>query len=143
VPAFTGTFASEECDDNGDGTPGTRSLPTAVDVAFTNKASGCSDSLPRSFTYEPADTTCQETAATPLEADFTFIVSGMTVTFNNTSTGQPTSFFWDFGDGTTGIETTQENPIHTYAAADTYTVALYVEDAAGQQSSASRMVVVP
>lgn len=142
TPAFTGTFDTETCDDNGDGVTGTRNVATAVDVVFTNLANGCSDSLTRSFTYVPTDTDCNEAAAGELEASFTFIVSGLTVTFKNTSSGSPTEFFWDFGDNTTGIETTAEDPIHTYAAGGTYTVTLTITDAAGGNDSASQDVTV-
>jgi hypothetical protein len=144
APAFTGTFPEEDCDDNDDGVAGKRSLPQAVDVVFVNRASGCSDTLARAFSYEPADTTCRESDTTPPEliADFTFVVSGLKVTFKNTTQGAPTSFFWDFGDGETGIETTQEDPIHTYAMPGTYPVQLFVEDAAGQQDSVTKSVTV-
>ncbi|HOI14325.1 MAG TPA: PKD domain-containing protein [Methanoculleus sp.] len=51
----------------------------------------------------------------------------LAVQFNDTSTGGPTSWTWDFGDGTTS---TDQNPTHTYAAG-TYTVNLTVGNAAG------------
>lgn len=44
----------------------------------------------------------------------------LTVTFTNTSV-QSTSWSWNFGDGGTS---TQQNPVHTYTAAGTYTVSL-------------------
>jgi gliding motility-associated-like protein len=45
---------------------------------------------------------------------------GYQITFSNTSTNA-FGFFWDFGDGTTSLET---NPVHTYAADGIYTVLL-------------------
>jgi len=43
----------------------------------------------------------------------------LTVTFNDTSTGSPTSWSWDFGDGVTS---TLQNPTHTYTSVGSYTV---------------------
>ena len=45
----------------------------------------------------------------------------MTVQFTEYSAGDPTSFFWQFGDGETSNE---ENPNHTYIAGGTYTITL-------------------
>jgi beta propeller repeat protein len=44
-----------------------------------------------------------------------------TISFTDLSSGSPTSWHWDFDDGST--ETTQ-NPIHTYITAGTYSVSL-------------------
>lgn len=56
-------------------------------------------------------------------ASFQFEVDAvdfLKVTFTNFSQNA-TSYLWDFGDGNTS---TEENPVHTYAAADDYTVKL-------------------
>ncbi|NQU49115.1 MAG: PKD domain-containing protein [Planctomycetes bacterium] len=50
------------------------------------------------------------------------------VSFTDASTGSPTSWAWDFGDGTTS---TQQNPSHTYTAVGTHTVSLTVTNAYG------------
>lgn len=57
-------------------------------------------------------------------ADFTADVAALTAAFTNTSSGD-IDWFWDFGDGNTSIE---ENPIHLYAAAGTYSVELFVRN---------------
>lgn len=68
-------------------------------------------------------------------ADFQFAVDGLDVQFLDISMGEPTSFLWDFGDGTTGTpENVQQNPRHTYAAAGTYAVTLTVTGAGGSTS---------
>ncbi len=43
------------------------------------------------------------------------------VQFTDKSTGSPTTWYWDFGDGT---NSTEQNPIHIFTAAGTYTVKL-------------------
>jgi len=47
------------------------------------------------------------------------------VTFTDESTGSPTSWSWSFGDG---ITSTEQNPVHNYSTAGTYTVSLTVSD---------------
>jgi len=52
----------------------------------------------------------------------------LTVSFTDRSSGFPTSWFWDFGDG---IRSFEQNPIHTYTTAGTYAVSLRVSSATG------------
>jgi PKD repeat protein len=59
--------------------------------------------------------------ATPLSG-----FAPLMVTFTDQTTGVPTSWHWDFGDGTTS---TERNPVHTYASAGTYSVNLTVTNA--------------
>jgi PKD repeat protein len=63
----------------------------------------------------------------PLDAEFiaepTMGLRNTTVQFTNQSTGNITSWLWDFGDGATSID---PNPSHTYGDARTYTVSLTV-----------------
>lgn len=62
----------------------------------------------------------------------------LSVSFTDTSAGSPTSWAWDFGNGTAS---TSQNPTAVYAAAGTYTVSLTATNAAGT-STASRTVTV-
>jgi PKD repeat protein len=55
-----------------------------------------------------------------LTASYTYSVEELTVTFTNISSGAE-SYSWDFGDGNSS---TAESPVHTFAAAGIYTVAL-------------------
>jgi PKD repeat protein len=71
------------------------------------------------------------TPSAPPVAAFSFEASALSVLFQDTSTGTPTSWAWDFGDGAT---TTKQNPLHTYAVAGTYTVSLTVTNTGGQNT---------
>lgn len=62
----------------------------------------------------------------------------LNVAFTDTSTGSPTSWAWDFGDGGTS---TAQNPSHSYAAAGTYTAKLTATNSAGS-SSATKTITV-
>ncbi len=55
----------------------------------------------------------------------------LTVYFTDLSTGTPTSWLWDFGDGGTS---TDQNPTHVYTVRDRYTVSLTVTNAYGSDS---------
>lgn len=53
------------------------------------------------------------------------------VEFTDTSTGEPTSWYWNFGDGTTS---TYCNPVHGYSSPGFYTVTLTVANQWGSSS---------
>jgi len=56
-------------------------------------------------------------------ASFTFTRNQLSVSFTDTSTGNPTTWLWNFGDGSMS---TFQNPAHQYSAAGSYTVTLTV-----------------
>ncbi|WP_321431228.1 PKD domain-containing protein [uncultured Methanolobus sp.] len=56
----------------------------------------------------------------------------LSVNFTDTSTNSPTSWLWNFGDGT---NSTDQNPIHSYTSAGTYNVSLNATNAAGSNIS--------
>jgi len=71
----------------------------------------------------------------PLAAEFSASDStfcqGSTVTFTDLSLGTPTSWAWDFGDGTNSV---LPDPTHTYTTVGTYDVSLTVTNSTGSES---------
>ncbi len=63
----------------------------------------------------------------------------LAVTFTNASTGCPTSYDWEFGDGGAS---TAANPTHTYNAPGTYTVSLTAGNDAGEDTETKTAYVV-
>jgi PKD repeat protein len=70
----------------------------------------------------------------------TSICAGNSVTFTNTSTNYPTSYSWNFGDGTPNGTTA--SPVHQYATAGTYTATLTVTNQWGSTTSAPVTITV-
>lgn len=75
----------------------------------------------------------------PLDAEFcadtTSGTSPLTVQFTDTSSGSPTGWTWDFGDGATS---TESDPTNIYKDMGTYTVSLTVEDAEGNHDTETK-----
>jgi uncharacterized repeat protein (TIGR01451 family) len=72
-----------------------------------------------------------ETPVANFTADKTSGSDSLTVKFTDSSSNYPTSWAWDFGDGTTS---TEQNPTHTYSAPGTYTVKLTATNLAGNDT---------
>ncbi|HII75627.1 MAG TPA: PKD domain-containing protein [Methanolinea sp.] len=79
-----------------------------------------------------------------MQAAFTYTTSDpdniapLTVAFTDTSSGSPSQWIWNFGDGFIAME---RNPIHTYTKPGNYTATLTVSDSR-QSSSASQEIEV-
>jgi len=63
----------------------------------------------------------------------------LTVQFNDTSTGSPATWNWNFGDGGNSA---QQNPKHTYASLGTYAVSLKVTNAGGNDTKSKADYVI-
>ena len=61
------------------------------------------------------------------------------VQFADASQFDPASWSWDFGDG---AGSTEQNPVHAYAASGMYQVCLTVANLAGQDASCQEVVIV-
>jgi len=75
-------------------------------------------------------------------ADFSAEIANLMVTFTDASTDRNNdiaSWSWDFGDGNTSSE---QSPMHTFAASGTYDVTLTVTDEGGRTGTKSMAVVV-
>ncbi|MCA0236767.1 MAG: T9SS-dependent M36 family metallopeptidase [Bacteroidetes bacterium] len=99
-------------------------------VTITNSNAGQAGFYYYFYDWEVQETPCRsDESAVTVEvtpgpvAGFTTTQNGLTVTFTNTSTGNPTNYLWNFGDNTTS---TLPNPTHTYATPGVYTVTLTV-----------------
>jgi hypothetical protein len=68
---------------------------------------------------------------TDFESDVREGPAPLTVTFTDLSTNNPSTWHWDFGDGTTSDE---QHPVHTFTSPGTYTVTLTVHNRLGDHS---------
>ncbi|HOI57953.1 MAG TPA: PKD domain-containing protein [Methanoculleus sp.] len=82
---------------------------------------------------EPADAPVAGFDASTTSGD-----APLAVQFTDRSTNTPTSWSWTFGDGASSAE---QDPEHVYTAPGTYTVALTVANAAGNDSVAKTIAV--
>ncbi len=105
-----------------------------VTLTVTNSSGG--RSLSRTITVAAATTV--PTAA------FSFSPSspavGQSVQFTDTSLGNPTSWLWNFGDGTTSAA---QNPSHTFTTASAYAVSLTAVNASGTGNATRTITVIP
>ncbi len=87
------------------------------------------------------DTICQSVDICLLpNTAFTTSTSGLSATFNNTTSSatQPLSYVWDFGDGGTSTAT---SPVHTYTANGTYWVCLTATSVCGTETHCDSVTV--
>ena len=120
----------------------TYTAPGAYSVRLTVTGGGFSDSnvqigyiTAEVPTPTPTETTPVPTKTTPvpIKAGFsgspTTGTAPLTVTFTEASTGSPTSWLWDFGDGSSSK--LEDPPQHKYSVPGTYTVSLTVSGPGG------------
>ncbi len=141
ITGLTATFTNASKNNNGsaaglsynwyfsDGTSSTQKNPVktfssagikVATLSISDSSTGCSSSKTDSFFV----------ATSACAASFTKTVSGLTVSFNNTSLNTNGSasglqYLWNFGDGTTS---TLKNPVKTYATSGVKVVLLSISD---------------
>ncbi len=74
---------------------------------------------------EPTPTPAPERITSMLQYSPSNGTAPLSVMFTDTSSGNPTSWYWDFGDGSTSRE---QNPVHHYLNRGTYSVMLLAEN---------------
>jgi gliding motility-associated-like protein len=96
--------------------------------------------------YASSDVTVLINTLASSAPNSTFVLStgssiclGQLASFTNTSTGGPSSFTWNFGDGGTS---TSMNCTHLFSGPGTYTVSLLVSNANGSSSSQQPITVI-
>ncbi len=73
------------------------------------------------------------------DANFNFTTNNLTASFEDASANNPTTFTWNFGDGSS--PSTDFNPSHTYASNGTYKVLYTISNSAGTDTI-SKLVTV-
>jgi len=77
----------------------------------------------------------------PCQANFTQSANPtnpLMISFTNTSTGNPTSYSWNFGDNSTS---TLQHPSHTYASSGTYNVTLSISGPGCQNTTSNTITI--
>ncbi len=95
-------------------------------VSLTVTGPGGSDTATKTDYITVSTTPTADFVGSPTSGD-----APLTVNFTDQSSGVPTSWSWDFGDGNTS---TEQNPSHTYDAAGTYTVSLTASNSCGDDT---------
>lgn len=113
------------------------SPPSGSAKRFNSREHETASSRPRLFVMYEANTQSPT-------ADFSYNPStprvGQAVQFEDLSSGSPTNWLWNFGDGQNSEE---GNPVHFYDGAGTFSVSLTASNANGNDTSAMEIAVLP
>ena len=120
----------------GDGASSTEQNPShtyttagTYTVTLTATNAGGSDTVTRTGYIAASKTTTAPTAT--FVSNITSGTASLGVQFVDASTYSPTGWAWSFGDGGTSAE---QNPVHTYTTAGTYTVTLTATNVGGSDT---------
>ncbi len=105
-------------------------------VSLTATNAGGSSSVPATATI----TVSQPAPVASFTANVTSGVVPLCVQFTDTSSNTPTSWDWDFGDGS--AHSNEQSPVHTYSAVGPYTVSLTATNSGGSSAPATTAITV-
>ncbi len=115
--------------------PSTTYTTIPVTSTTTTTVSATHTTLPATSQTTTAVTTAAQSLVNPVVAFYADETDGSApfeVKFHDMSSGGPTSWSWDFGDGTSD---TTKDPSHTYQDAGTYTVRMTATTRSGSASA--------
>jgi beta propeller repeat protein len=110
-----------------------------VSLTVTNSAGSSTQKKLNCITVTPPQAPIADFFSPELKYDEESIPVNETLLFLDNSTGSPTSWFWNFGDGTTS---TTQNPTHAYNENGGYTVTLTVENEMGSNTTSKHGYVI-
>lgn len=119
-----------------------RLLTPILSSVFGGQTLGLNSSATAQINYIPDPAAPLPSVIPNVVADFDVDDStpavGQTVQFTDTSTGSPTSWHWDFGDGTIS---NAQNPTHVFTSASTFNVVLTVSNVSDADFTQRSIVV--
>ncbi|WP_440950380.1 PKD domain-containing protein [Methanosphaerula subterraneus] len=110
-------------------TPTTVATTIATTIP-TTIATTVPTTVPTTTTVTPTPTATQQPVVANFTANVTAGQSPLAVQFTDLTTGSIRQYFWQFGDGGASFD---QNPVHIYTAAGTYTVSLVAIGSTGSQ----------
>jgi len=117
--------------------------PGIYNVSLTVSLNGSSARTTKKVRVYAAKATATETKTQELVPAFEFSPAtpevGLNVQFTDQSTGSPTSWSWDFGDGG---KSTVQNPQHQYNSSGTFNVTLTVSNGTSTKSLTKTITVI-
>jgi PKD repeat protein len=145
-PTGTTMVISTSLGEFGESGSGARSIPVATASGFASTLLFAGDVVGTAFVNAQLEGSIGQTqlpiveVIEPVVASFTEQNSNENLSwqFLNTSTGNPTEFFWRFGDGATS---TEKDPMHLYGAPGDYVVSLTASKP-GSSDTASKILSV-
>ena len=125
--------------DFGDGSGSTSQSPSHAYAGPGNYQVKLTATNNGGFTSKTSTITVNPLPGVPV-ASFSAVQQGgsLAVQFTDTSTNSPSSWSWNFGDGHTSAN---QNPLHTFAHAGTYTVTLHATNGAGTGTTSQSVTV--
>jgi parallel beta-helix repeat protein len=110
-----------------------------ITIALTDGGIGDADGEANGVIVDPGGPGVPPAPTADFSATPTGGAAPLTVQFSDESTGEISSWLWDFGDGGTAID---QNPTHTYMYAGRYTVILTVTGPGGAKTASSTITIM-